>query len=440
MSSLGETPAGDPHERVLLQGLRLIDGTGRDPVPDAALLIDGAVIRWAGPALDLPPDLGPARLLDLGGRTVCPGFIDTHVHFALPGPAGDPFQGLFELPSYRTLKVLERMRVTLENGVTTARDLMGVDAGFRRAVAERKVPGPRLLVSVTMLSQRAGHADFTLAGGIDGLAVAVAFPGSPPSLVGSVDDMRARVRDLVAAGADCVKIATSGGISSPHDQPEWLGLRPEMIRAAVEEAQAYGGLPVAAHAMGRPGIEAAVRAGVSSIEHGYDLDDALRAEMVERGQYLVPTLLETTQDLDPAHTSPTAYEKGVRWHRIAQESVARSASAGVRIAMGTDSGLAVGHGSNLRELGLLVDIAGLTPMAAIVAATSDAARLCGVDDITGSLEAGKSADLVVTDVDPLTGIAALGDPARILAVVKEGRIAVDRVGVLGEGVLPALCP
>lgn len=167
---------------------------------------------------------------------------------------------------------------------------------------------------------------------------------------------------------------------------------------------------------------------MTSIEHGYALDDELRAEMVARGQYLVPTLLETTQDLDPARTSPSAYEKGVRWHRIAQESVARSASAGVRMAMGTDSGLAVGHGRNLQELGLLVDIAGLTPMEAIVAATGDAARLCGVEEVTGTLVAGRAADLVVTDVDPLSDIASLGEPAHILAVVKEGRIAVDRAG------------
>ncbi len=162
--------------------------------------------------------------------------------------------------------------------------------------------------------------------------------------------------------------------------------------------------------------------------------------MVERGQYLVPTLLETTQDLDPARTSPSAYEKGVRWHRTAQESVARSVAAGVRIAMGTDSGLAVGHGHNLKELALLVDIAGLTPMEAIVAGTGDAARLCGVDEVTGTLEAGKAADLVVTDVDPLTDIASLGEPDHVLAVVKEGRIAVDRAGLFGAGTLPALCP
>ncbi|GGY80485.1 amidohydrolase family protein [Streptomyces nitrosporeus] len=439
MSPFDESRPSGPGGPVLLHHLRLIDGSGREPVPDAALLIEGETVRWAGPGAELAPAQGPVTRVDLGGRTVCPGFVDAHVHFALPGPGASPVLGLYELPSYRTLKVLERLRVTLENGVTTARDLMGLDAGFRQAVAERRIPGPRLLVAVAMLSQRAGHADFTLAGGIDGLALAVAFPQSPPGLVNSVDEMRARVRDLVAVGADCVKLATSGGLASPHDRPEWLGLRHEMVRAAVEEAEAYGGLPVAAHAIGRPGIEAAVRCGVDSVEHGYALDDELRAEMVDRGQYLVPTLLETTQDLDPARTSPKAYEKGVRWHRVAQESVARSVGAGVRIAMGTDSGLAVAHGHNLEELGLLVSIGGMAPMDALVAGTSGAARLCGVGDVTGTLEAGKAADLVVTDVDPLRDLAALGDPAHILAVVKEGRTAVDRAGVLG-GALPPLCP
>lgn len=423
---------------VLLHNARLIDGNGQAPVADAALLLEGERVRWVGPRASLPADIRDVQWVDLGGRTVCPGFIDTHVHFALPGPESSPLEGINELPSYRMFKVLSRLRVTLENGVTTARDLMGLDAGFRQAVAERQIVGPRLLVSVAMLSQRAGHADFTLASGIDGLAAAVAFPQSPGNLVNSVDDMRSRVRELVAAGADCIKLASSGGLTSPHDQPEWLGLRPEMIRAAVEEAQAYGGLPVAAHAIGRPGIEAAIRAGVTSIEHGYALDDKLRTEMVQRGQFLVPTLLETTKDLDPARSSPTAYEKGVRWHRIAQESVVHSVAAGVRIALGTDSGLTADHGNNLKELALMVRLGGMTPMAAITAATSDAAELCGVADLTGSLDAGKAADLVITDVDPLTDIAALADPAHIQAVVKEGRAAIDRAGLLAHSSLDSL--
>ncbi|MCD2192096.1 amidohydrolase family protein [Actinomycetospora endophytica] len=425
--------------RVLLENMRLIDGRGGDPVDDAALLVDGGRISWVGPVVELPEGHDEHRRVDLGGRTVCPGFIDAHVHFALPGREGSPLEGLQEPASYRVLKVLQRLRTTLENGVTTARDLLGLDAGFRRAVAERRIPGPRLLVSIAMLSQRAGHGDFMTPSGIDALAAAVALPGSPPNLVDSVDAMRLRVRELVAAGADCVKLASSGGVTSPHDDPDWLGLRPEMIRAAVEEAAAYGGRPVAVHAIGRPGIEAAVRAGVTSIEHGYALDDELRAEMVERGQFLVPTLLETMTEPDPARSAPGAYEKAVRWHRVAHESAARSVEAGIRIVLGTDAGITPEHGTNLRELDLLVRLGGMTPLQAITAGTRNAAELCGVGEVTGTLEAGKAADLVVTDVDPLTNIAGLAEPAHVLAVVKEGRIAIDRGGVLA-GALPELCP
>jgi len=427
---------------VVLDNAVLIDGTGAAPVRDGALVIEGATIRWCGPASGLPddPDLRNAPRVDLAGRTVCPGFIDTHVHFALPGPGANPALGVAEPVTYRTLKVLERLRVTLHNGVTTARDLMGIDAGFRRAVAERRVEGPRLLVAIAMLSQTAGHADFRLPSGLDGLEAAVAFPGSPTGIVDTVDDIRTRVRTLVAAGADCVKLATSGGVTSPHDRPEWLGLRPEMVRAAVEEAEAYGGLPVAVHAIGEPGIAAAVRAGVRSIEHGYALTDELRAEMVERGQFLVPTLLETMSEPDPARVPPAIHAKAVRWHRVAQEAFARSVDAGIRVAMGTDAGLTATHGHNLKELGLMVRLGGMTPIHAIRAATADAAELCGLDGITGSLAAGKAADLVICGVDPLVDIDALGDPAHIHAVVKEGRVAIDRAGVLGGAGLPTLTP
>ncbi|MBO1335721.1 amidohydrolase family protein [Streptomyces sp. VRA16 Mangrove soil] len=425
---------------VVLEHIRLIDGTGAAPVPDAALVIEGTRIRWCGPAAQLPdaPDLRSAPRVDLRGRTVCPGFIDAHVHFALPGPAGHPVLGAAEPVTYRALKVIERLRTTLHNGVTTARDLMGLDAGFRRAVAERRIAGPRLLVAIAMLSQTAGHADFRLPSGIDGLATAVAFPGSPSGIVDTVDDMRTRVRALVAAGADCIKLATSGGVTSPHDRPEWLGLRPEMVRAAVEEAQAYGGLRVAVHAIGEPGIAAAVRAGVHSIEHGYALTDDLRAEMAERGQFLVPTLLETLAEPDPAQVGPHIHAKAVRWHRVAQESFARSVDAGVSVVMGTDAGLTAPHGQNLKELGLMVRFGGMTPLDAIRAATADAARLCGVDDFTGTLAAGKTADLVVCGTDPLADIDALGDPAHVHAVVKDGHIAIDRAGALSSSGLPDL--
>ncbi|WP_406099796.1 amidohydrolase family protein [Streptomyces sp. NBC_01013] len=428
-----------PPTSVVLHNARIVDGTGAPPVSDGILVVEDALIRWCGPAHAAPedPELRRATRVDLGGRTICPGFIDAHVHFALPGPVGSPLAGAGEPVSYRTLKVIERLRVTLHNGVTTARDLMGLDAGFRRAVAERRIAGPRLLVAVSMLSQTAGHADFRLPSGIDALASAVAFPGSPAGIVDTVDDIRTRVRELVAAGADCIKLAASGGVTSPHDQPEWLGLRAEMIRAAVEEAESYGGLPVAVHAIGEAGIAAAVRSGVRSIEHGYALTDELRAEMAERGQFLVPTLLETMADPDPSAVTAAVHAKAVHWHRVAQESVARSVAAGIRVAMGTDAGLIASHGQNLKELGLLVRIGGMTPLQAIRAATFDAADLCGVGDTTGSLVAGKAADLVVCGTDPLNDINSLADPAHVHAVLKEGRIAIDRAGVLASaGLLP----
>lgn len=247
------------------------------------------------------------------------------------------------------------------------------------------------------------------------------------SLVDSVDEARRRTRELIAAGADVLKIASSGGIASPSDQPEWLGMRTEMIAAVVAEAKAYGNKPVAAHAIGHAGIEAAVEAGVTSIEHGYQLDDVLRKRMVDQGIFLIPTLLETMSDVT---VSPAAREKSVRWHHIAHEAVAASAAAGVKIALGTDAGLSPNHGTNLQELGLLVRFGGLTPMQAIVAGTRTSAELCGLADVLGTVEAGKIADVVVVRGDPLADVESVGKPENILLVIKDGNVAVDRGGFL----------
>lgn len=257
-------------ERVLLSHAQVIDGLGGPPLADGAVLLEGDTIRWVGPAGQAP---AAATVVDLGGRTLCPGFVDCHVHFILPGRKGSVVEQLQQHTSYRMLAVLERLRVTLHAGVTTARDLMGLDAGFRQAIDARLVAGPRLRVAVSMLSQTAGHSDFSMPSGLDPFPYAVALPGAPDSLIDTTDGMRKTVRQLIGSGADCVKIASSGGVASPHDDPDWLGTRPELIRAAVEEANAYGGAPVAVHAIGRPGIKAAIEAGVTSIEHGYSLDD-----------------------------------------------------------------------------------------------------------------------------------------------------------------------
>jgi imidazolonepropionase-like amidohydrolase len=407
-----------PMTTYLLHNAALIDGTGAAPVPDAAVLIDGDRISWAGAAADAAPPADAVRV-DLGGNTICPGFFDCHVHFGLPGSSGSPLEKALKPPSYGYFELIERLRVTVCNGVTTARDLMGIDTGVREAVAAGLIEGPRLLVAINMLSQSGGHADFHLPSGIDLGGLIGAY------LVDSVDAARKRARELLRAGADVIKVASSGGVSSPNDDPTWLGMRREMIAGIVEEAHNYGGRPVAAHAIGYAGIKAAVEAGVHSIEHGYALDDDLRQQMVAQGTFLVPTLLET---MSPVTATAQGAAKSAKWHALAHDSIAASAAAGIRIAAGTDAGLSPDHGTNLKELGLLVKFGGLTPLQAIVAGTLTSAQLCGVGDKLGSVQQGKTADLVVVQGDPLTDIDRLGDPANILLVVKDGRTVGNRGG------------
>lgn len=406
----------------LLHHATLIDGTGAAPLADAAVLIEDGRIRWAGAASEAPDT--DAERVDLGGHTICPGFFDCHVHLSLPGGGATPLDRALRPPSYLYFQLLERLRTTLHNGVTTARDLMGIDAGVRDAVADGLIAGPRLLVAIDMMSQTCGHADFHLPSGID---LTLMIGGS---IVDTVDEARRRTRELVAAGADVIKVASSGGVSSPSDQPEWLGMRTELIAAVVQEAAAYGHRRVAAHAIGRAGIEAAIDAGVDSIEHGYQLDDALRRRMVDGGMFLVPTLLETMADVT---ASPAGMAKSAHWHEVAHDAIAASVAAGVKIAVGTDAGLGPAHGTNLRELGLLVRFGGLSPLEAIVAGTRTSAELCGLEDDLGTVTADKLADIVVVHGDPLADIDALGEPDNILLVLKEGVPAVDRAGFLSAG-------
>lgn len=406
---------------LLLHNALLIDGTGAAPTKDAAVLIDNGRITWTGPRTDAPPIPDDATRVDVGGNAVCPGFFDCHVHFSLPGARGSVYERALVTETYHTFQLIDRLKVTLENGVTTARDLMGIDTGVRQAVADGLIAGPRLQVAVNMLSQTSGHADFRLPSGID----ATAMLGG--ALVDSVDEARRQARELIAQGADLIKVASSGGVASPTDQPEWLGMRTELVAAIVEECRAYGGKPVAAHAIGYAGIKAAVEGGVTSVEHGYALDDELRRRMVDQGTFLVPTLLETMHDVA---VSPAAKQKSGRWHQAAHEAVGRSAADGVKIALGTDAGLSPDHGTNLAELGLLVRYGGLTPMEAIVAGTRTSAELCGLDHELGTLEAGKLADVVVVHGNPLDDIDSVGEPENILLVLKEGRPAKDRGGLL----------
>ncbi|EGD55482.1 amidohydrolase family protein [Gordonia neofelifaecis] len=404
---------------ITLQNARLIDGTGADPVTDAVVVIDDGKITYAGPASAAPQIDDSATRVDVGGNTVTPGFFDCHVHLSLPGTKGSPIMSAMVPPSYRYFQLLDRLKTTVEAGVTTVRDLMGVDVGVRDAVAHGLIEGPRMLVADKMFSQTGGHADFHIPSGLDGTGLVGG------TLIDTVDEARVEARKLLREGVDVLKVASSGGVTSVSDDPDWLGARTDIVAALVEEAHNYGGRKVAAHAIGFLGIQAAIQGGAHSIEHGYALTDELRTEMVQRGQFLVPTLIET---LKPDTATPQAVAKSTKWHALAHESIQASVESGIKIAVGTDAGLVPDHGDTLGELGCLVKFGGMTPMQAIVAGTRTSAELCEVDDKLGTLESGKLADVVVVKGDPLADIDSLADHENILLVLKEGRTVGNRGG------------
>ena len=233
------------------------------------------------------------------------------------------------------------------------------------------------------------------------------------------DEMRRKVRELVRAGAEVIKVCTSGGVLSPRDDPRHGHFRDAELQVLVEEATAAG-IHVMAHAQATDGIKAAVRNGIRSVEHGIYLDDEAIGMMLERGTYLVPTLMAPRGVLEAADAGmavpPEAVEKTKMVMEAHSASVAKAIEAGVKVAMGTDSGV-MPHGRNLEELALMVDC-GMSPAEALVATTRTAAELIGCDDVLGTIEVGKVADLVVVDGDPFD-VATLPDRIRSVHVAGE---------------------
>ena len=289
--------------------------------------------------------------------------------------------------------------------------------GLKEAVDNGLIVGPRLQISLIMLSQTGGHGDGWMASGgfVD---VFPRYPGLPDPVVDGVDEMRRKARELIRAGADVIKVATSGGVLSPRDDPTHAHFRLAELEVLVEEATAAG-ISVMAHAQATTGIKNAIQAGIRSIEHGIYLDDEAIEMMLERGTFLVPTLVAPTGVLRAAaagaqipEASLTKARDVIEAHR---DSFGRAVKAGVKIAMGTDTGVTP-HGENLAELALMVE-GGMTPSEALVATTRTAAELMGLEDELGTREPGKRADLVMVEGDPFE-VATLAE--RIVQVWKDG--------------------
>lgn len=439
--SVARLPHVPPTKRSLrLVGCRLIDGVADEPQDDAELEIVAGVITYAGPRRlsEHPaddhrdadrrqhPDEHPETpVIDLHGATVLPGFIDAHVHLGLDLEIDPAYQQRRHV-SERVLDAARTIERTLHAGVTTARDLGGIDAGYREAIHRGTLLGPRLHLAITPLSPTGGHTDFHLANGTN---VNPGFDLIDP-VVDTDDDVRRAVRLLVRSGADVIKVCSTGGVSSPADTPHDIGVPEHQIRIIVEELQRRQSQPIATHAQGREGILQALRGGVTSVEHGYEIDSEGIDLMLSNDTFLVPTLSSALRVPSPDAVPAYLYEKKTVWSQIARTHIGEALKAGVKVAMGTDSGVCP-HGTNLTELGHLVDM-GMSPMDAIQAGTRNAAQLLRLEDHLGILEEGKLADLVVTAVDPLTSIHALGNPDSIDTVIQGGRVVKDLSGRFAE--------
>lgn len=405
----------------VLTGGNLIDGTGAGPVANGAIVIRGQRIE----AVETRAGAGwpaEAEIIDASGMTILPGLIDTHDHLAMHGYDLARRWGIDEPQTTRTLRTAKVLEQTLAAGYTTVRDAAGLDAGFKRAIAEGLIAGPRLVLSLVIISPIGGIGDRVSPSGFS--CCVPNDPLLPDGVVNSLADVRPVVRRMVRAGADVIKCATTGGASSrPEHGPRDGAFNLDEMQALVEEAHALD-RRVICHALGGRGLRIAVEAGVDSIDHGCYLDEEpeLLDRMASRGIFFVPTF--AVYDYHRKSALPHIRERArhLEEHHVA--SLRRALAAGVKIAAGTDAG-GHGHPPNALEIACLVR-AGMTPLQALRAATGWAAECIGREADLGTVEKGKLADLVVVAGDPLADVTSLQNPKHIALVIKDGEIAADR--------------
>jgi imidazolonepropionase-like amidohydrolase len=404
----------------VLKGGRMIDGTGAGPVEATIVIKDQRIAGIETRAYaDWPMD---AEVVDVSGMTVLPGLIDCHDHLAMHGYDLARRWGIDEPQTTRTLRTAKVLADTLASGYTTIRDAAGLDAGFKRAIDEGLIAGPRLIVSLCIISPIGGIGDRVSPSGFP--CCVPNDPLLPDGVVNTLADVRPVVRRVVRAGADVIKCATTGGASSrPGHGPHDGAFNLDEMQALVEEAHALD-RRVICHALGGRGLRIAVEAGVDSIDHGCYLDQEpnLLDAMARKGIFFVPTF--AVYDFHRKSPQPHVREraKELEEHHIA--SLRQALAAGVKIAAGTDAG-GHGHPNNAIEIACLVR-AGMTPLHALRAATGWAAECIGREKDLGTIEKGKLADIVVVAGDPLADVTVLQKPEQIALVIKDGAVAAAR--------------
>ncbi len=392
---------------------RLIDGKADAAKTEMTIVVEGNKIvdvrkgYQSGTATD--------KVLDMKNMTVMPGFIDSHVHLSGETSKNRYTEG-FTLNeddfAFRSVNYAER---TLMAGFTTVRDLGGeVALALRNAINQGYIKGPRILAAGKSIATTGGHADPS--NGVN--RELTGDPGPKEGVINSTEDAKKAVRQRYKEGSDVIKITATGGVLSNAKDGAGAQFTEEEIRAVVNTAKDYG-YKVAAHAHGAEGMKRAIRGGVTSIEHGTFMDEEVMELMKKNGTYYVPTITAGKSVADsakiPGYYPPLVQPKALATGPIIQGTFAKAYKAGVKIAFGTDAGV-FAHGKNYKEFEYMVE-AGMPPMEAIQSATMSAADLLGIADKLGSVEKGKTADIIAVSGNPLQDIKVLSN---VNFVMKEG--------------------
>ncbi|HZK95877.1 MAG TPA: amidohydrolase family protein [Prolixibacteraceae bacterium] len=400
---------------------RLIDVVNGIVLTNQIILVDSTKIIEIGSAVTIPED---AEIIDLSNATVLPGLMDCHTHLSWQ-PGDNYYEDLFrKTPIDYAVLAPVYAKKTLEAGFTMVRDVGStqlIDVSLRNAINAGKITGPRMLVSTFALGSTGGHTDLV------GFNPDIDWKGNKDftGVADGVDEIRKRVRNNIKWGADWIKFMASGGVLSEEETPGLPQYSFEEMKALCDEAHLWG-RKVCAHAHGTEAIKLAIKAGVSSIEHGSLIDDEGIQLMKQKGVYLVADIYNDDYIL-AEYTKKGYPEKIINKERmigkLQRENFQKAVNAGVKIAYGTDAGV-YPHGWNGKQFFYMVKY-GLTPMQAIQSATINAADLIDWKEKTGSISKGKLADIIAVDSNPLDDVTIL---EHVKFVMKDGTVYKNEFG------------